>query len=215
VIEISSPEFPKKYWEFENVFLKEKASQLTDHFLIYYIINTGDIILPYKFIYKFIYKLSENELKILKKYLNENVKKEYIQHSINLARALILFILKKDGSLRLCVDYRNLNKIIIKNRHSFPLIGKILDRLNGTAIYTKFDLKETYYRIRIKKEDEWKTIFRTKYGHFEYKMMLFGLVNAPVIFQIYINKALAGLIDISYVIYFDNIFIYSINRAEY
>jgi hypothetical protein len=167
------------------------------------------------FSYKFIYKLSENELKILKKYLNENLEKEYIQYFISPAGAPILFILKKDGNLRLCVDYRDFNKIIIKNRHSLPLIREILDRLNEAAIYTKLDLKEAYYRIRIKKGDEWKTAFRIRYGHFEYKMMSFGLANAPAIFQAYINRALANLINISCVIYLDNILIYSINRAEY
>jgi hypothetical protein len=94
-------------------------------------------------------------------------------------------------------------------------VKETLDRLNGAAIYTKFDLKKAYYRIRIKKEDEWKTAFRIRYGHFEYKVMLFDLANAPAIFQIYINRILADLIDINCVIYFDNILIYSINRAEY
>jgi hypothetical protein len=154
-------------------------------------------------------------LKILKKYLNENLKREYIQYSINPAGAFILFILKKDGNLRLYIDYRSLNKITIKNRYSFPLIKKILDRLNGAAIYTKFDFKKVYYRIRIKKEDVWKPIFKIRYGHFECKIMLFGLANIPATFQAYINKALAGLINVSCVVYLDNIFIYSINRAEH
>jgi hypothetical protein len=154
-------------------------------------------------------------LKILREYLNENLKRKYIQYFINPTRAFILFILKKNGSLRLYVNYRDFNKIIIKNRYPFPLIGKILNRLNGAAIYTKLDLKKTYYKIRIKKEDEWKTIFKIRYGHFEYKIISFDLANAPAIFQIYINKVLADLIDINCVTYFNNIFIYSINRAEY
>jgi hypothetical protein len=93
-------------------------------------------------------------LKILKKYLNENLEREYIQHFINTAEASILFILKKDGNLRLYENYRDLNKIIIKNRYSLLLIKKILDRFSGAAIYTKLDLKEIYYRIRIKKGNE-------------------------------------------------------------
>jgi hypothetical protein len=121
-------------------------------------------------------------LKILKKYLNENLEKKYIQYFINPAEAPILFILKKDGSLRLYVNYRGLNKIIIKNRHSLPLVGEILNRLNGVAVYTKLDLKEIYYRIRIKKRDEWKTAFKIRYGHFEYKIISFGLANTPAIF---------------------------------
>jgi hypothetical protein len=86
--------------------------------------------------------------------LNKNLEREYIQYSISPAGAPILFILKKDGNFRLYVNYRGLNKIIIKNRHSLPLIEKTLNRFSGAAVYTKLDLKETYYRIRIKKENE-------------------------------------------------------------
>jgi hypothetical protein len=147
-------------------------------------------------------------LKILKNYLNENLERGYIQRSINSAGAPILFVFKKNEEFRLCVDYRDFNKITIKNRHSFFLIREILDRFNGITIYTKFDLKNTYYRIRIRKKDEWKTIFRIRYSYFEYKVMLFGLINAPAIFQTYINKALTGFININYVAYLDDIFIY-------
>jgi hypothetical protein len=121
-------------------------------------------------------------LKILKKYLNKNLEREYIQYSISSAEASILFILKKDGSLRLCVNYRGLNKIIIKTRYPLLLIREILNRFNGVAIYTKLDLKETYYKIRIKKGDEWKMAFRTKYGHFKYKVISFCFVNISAIF---------------------------------
>jgi hypothetical protein len=113
------------------------------------------------------------------------------------------------------VNYRGLNKITVKNRHSFLLVGEILDRFSGAAVYTKLDLKDIYYRIRIRKGDEWKTIFRIKYGYFEYKMILFGLINVPVIFQAYINKALADFIDINYIAYFDDILIYFSIYIEY
>jgi hypothetical protein len=93
-------------------------------------------------------------LKILKKYLNENLKREYIQHFINPAGTPILFILKKDGNLRLCVNYRSLNKITVKNRYSLPLVKEILNRFSEAAVYTKLDLKKAYYKIRIKKRDE-------------------------------------------------------------
>jgi hypothetical protein len=154
-------------------------------------------------------------LKVLKKYLNENLERKYIQYFISPIRAFILFILKKNGNLRLCVDYRNFDCITVKNRHSLFLMKEILNCFNGAAIYTKFDFKKIYYRIRIKKGDEWKTAFRIRYGYFEYKVIFFGLANAPAIFQAYINRALAGLIDVSCVAYFNNILIYLINRAEY
>jgi hypothetical protein len=154
-------------------------------------------------------------LKILKKYLNKNLKNIYIQNSINPTGTPILFILKKNRNLRLYVNYSNFNKIIIKNRYPFPLIREILNRLNRAAVYTKFDLKKAYYKIRIKKGDEWKIIFKIRYGYFEYKMISFGPANVSATFQAYINRALIGLINISCVVYFNNIFIYLINRTEY
>jgi hypothetical protein len=93
-------------------------------------------------------------LKILKKYLDKNLERGYIQHFISPAGASILFILKKDGNLRLYIDYRNFNKIIIKNRYPFLLVEETLNRFSGAAIYTKLDFKEIYYKIRIKKKGE-------------------------------------------------------------
>jgi hypothetical protein len=167
------------------------------------------------FPYGFIYKLLENELKIIKNYLNKNLEREYIQRSISLTGAPILFVFKKDGGFRLYMNYRDFNKITIKNRHLFFLIEEILNRFNGAAIYTKLDFKNTYYRIRIRKGDEWKTIFKIKYDHFEYKIMLFNFINIPAIFQTYINKALINLIDINYVAYLNDIFIYSFIYTEH
>jgi hypothetical protein len=107
------------------------------------------------------------------------------------------------------VDYRGLNKITIKDRCPLPLISKTLDRLVGVAYYTKLNLKDAYYRIRIKAGNEWKTAFRTRYGHFEYLVMPFGLANAPVTFQAYINQALQGYLNTICIVYLDDIFIYS------
>jgi hypothetical protein len=199
------------YFEIIDKSIILRINRYRNYSLIHYIINISDTIFPYEFIYK----LSEIELKILKKYLNENLEREYIQHFISPVGISILFILKKDGSLRLYVNYRDLNKITIKNRYPFLLVGEILNRFSGVAVYTKLDFKEVYYRIRIKKGDEWKTVFRIRYGHFEYKIIFFGFANASAIFQVYINRALAGLINVSCVAYFNNILIYSINRAEY
>jgi hypothetical protein len=113
------------------------------------------------------------------------------------------------------VDYRKLNNIILKNRHFLPLISETLDRLGGVRIFSKFDFRDVYYRIRIRKGDEWKMAFRTRYGYYEYDVMPFGLTNAPTIFQAYINKALIGLVDVYCIIYLDNIFIYSKNEREH
>jgi hypothetical protein len=113
------------------------------------------------------------------------------------------------------VDYRGLNTITIKNRHPLPLINESLARLSGAVIYTKLDLRDAYYRIRIKEGDEWKTAFRTRYGHFEYTVMPFGLANAPATFQAYVNRALAGLIDTSLMVYLDNILIFSKDKKTH
>jgi Reverse transcriptase (RNA-dependent DNA polymerase) len=115
----------------------------------------------------------------------------------------------------LCVDYRGLNKVTIKNRHPLLLIDETLDRLVGAQVFTKLDLKDAYHRVRIRKGYEWKTAFRTRYGHFEYLVMPFGLANTPAIFQAYINTALAGLLDRFVVVYLDDILIYSKNIEEH
>src|SRR5438876_12315706 len=108
----------------------------------------------------------------------------------------ILFAPKKDSKLRLCIDYKGLNKVTQKNQYLIPLINEILDRVVGAKIYTKMDLQNAYHRIHIRKGDKWKTAFHTHYGYFEYLVMLFGLANAPATFQAYINQVMIGLLDV-------------------
>src|SRR5690606_13940130 len=135
------------------------------------------------------------ELDQLKEYLTENLAKNRIRPSQSAAASPVLFVPKKDGTLRLCVDYRGLNKITLKNRYPLPLISEILDRASGAQYFSKLDIKDAYYRIRIKEGDEWKTAFRTRYGLFEYLVMPFGLCNAPATFQNYMHQALGGYLD--------------------
>ena len=125
-----------------------------------------------------LYTLSSRELQLLREYIEEALRRGWIRHSTSPAGAPILFVPKKDGTLRLCVDYRGLNNVTIKDRCPLPLIGETLDRLSGARYYTTLDLKDAYHRIRIKAGDEWKTAFRTRYGHFEYLVMPFSLTNA-------------------------------------
>jgi hypothetical protein len=113
------------------------------------------------------------------------------------------------------MDYRGLNKVTIKNRYPLPLINETLNRLSEARFFTKLDLRDAYYRIRIKRGDEWKTAFRTRYGHFEYLVMPFRLTNISATFQSYINKALKGLLDDICVTYIDDIMIYNIIREEH
>ena len=162
-----------------------------------------------------IYNLSAKELEALSEYLDDAIRRGWIRHSTSPAGAPILFVPKKDGRLRLCVDYRGLNRVTVKNRLALPLISEILDRVSGATVFSKIDLKDAYYRIPVVVTDRWKTAFRMRYGHFEYNVMPFRLTNAPVTFQGYINKALAGLVDVCCVVYLDNILIYSANEDDH
>ena len=123
--------------------------------------------------------------------------KSWIKKSISPAKTPILFVPKKDNILRLCVDYRALNKFTVKNKYLLPLINKTIDRLANAKIFTKLDLRDAYHRIRIKLGDKWKTAFRTRYGHYEYLIILFELINAPATFQIHINKILGDFLNIT------------------
>ena len=108
-----------------------------------------------------LYNLSEYQLKTLREYIDENLANGFIRPSKSSAGAPVLFTPKPDGTLRLCVDYRGLNSMTIKNRYPLPLIDEILDRLSGARVFTKIDVKNAYYRLRIREGDEWKTAFRT------------------------------------------------------
>src|SRR3989440_8838940 len=144
-----------------------------------------------------IYSLSEKELKVLREYLDESLRKRWIRESSSSASMPILFVPKgDDGDLQLCIDYRGLNSVTIKNRYPLPLVGEIMDRLSKAKVFTKLDLCNAYYRIRIREGDEWKMTFCMWYSHFKYMVMPFGLANALATFQAYINRALAGLVDI-------------------
>ena len=123
------------------------------------------------------------ELKILKAYIETNLANSFIKSSKSLAGASILFDQKSDGSLHLYVNYQHLNNLTIKNRYLLPLIRELLDRLRRARQFTQLDLTSAYHQIKIRKRDKWKTAFRTRYGHFEYQVMLFGLTNALVSFQ--------------------------------
>ena len=162
-----------------------------------------------------LYPLSPAELEVLRGYIQENLAKGFIRPSKSPAAAPILFVQKKDGTLRLCVDYRGLNAVTVKNRYPLPLTNEIMDRVNGGQWFSKIDLKDAYHRIRIYPGDEWKTAFRTRYGHFEYVVMPFGLTNAPAAFQAFINHTLKGFVDDFCIVYLDDILIFSKTEDEH
>lgn len=130
-----------------------------------------------------LYSLNQPEQLELQQYIDDNLAKGFIRPSRSSAASPVIFVKKKDGKLRLCVDYRSLNAITIKNRYPIPRVGDLLDRVEGCTIFTKIDLQHAFNLLRIRKGDEWKTAFRTRYGLFEYLVMPFGLSNAPSAFK--------------------------------
>jgi hypothetical protein len=169
----------EKYKDFVDVFEKNNVDQLPAHRPYDCPIDLEERHSPP---FGPIYGLSEPELQAMCDYLTENLAKGFVQHSKSPAGAPILFVKKKDGSLRLCVDYRGFNKITKRNQYPLPLISGLLDRLCTEKIFTKLDLRGAYNLLRICPGDEWKTTFRTRYGHFKYTVMPFSLTNAPVVF---------------------------------
>jgi hypothetical protein len=134
------------------------------------------------------YPLNETELQALRDYLKEMLELGKIHPSKFPAAVPIIFVPKAHGrGLKLCVDYRGLNKVTIANRYPLPIMSELQDRVRGAKIFTKIDLKNGYNLIRIKPGDEWKTAFKTRYGLYEYTIMPFGLSNAPATFQNMMN----------------------------
>ncbi|SNX84754.1 related to pol protein [Melanopsichium pennsylvanicum] len=162
-----------------------------------------------------LYLKGPKEMAELRKYLEENLEKGFIWPSKSPARSPVLFVPKKDGGLRLCVDYRGLNEVTVKNRAPLPLIEEQLFLLRKAKIYTKLDLKAAYNLVRIANGDEWKTAFGTQLGLYEYLVMPFGLANAPAHFQSLINTIYRDIIGVYVVVYLDDFLIFSNNEKEH
>ena len=196
-----------EYKQWKHLFLKKVTTktllkhQTWNHEIIFESNKT--------FTFEFIYALFEKELRILQEYLNENLKKEFIRKSQSSTRYSILFVFKKDEKLHLCVDYRKLNEITIKNRYSLSNINELQNRLSKAIYFIKFDLRRVYNLIRMKTRKEWKTTFRTRYEHYEYTIMSFELINASTTCQEMINDALREHLNVFVIAYFDDILIYS------
>ena len=208
-VQTGIPEWLKDY---EDVFSEEKAAELSKITEVSHTIVLKDGCEPP---HMPIYGLSPKQTETLREYLEDKLRKGWIRPSRSPAGAPVLFAPKADGGLRLCVDYRGLNAVTVKDRYPLPLIDEMLSRLAGARYFSKVDLRDAYHRIRIKEGDEWKTTFRTKFGSFEYLVMPFGLSNAPATFQSYINRALAGLVDVCCVVYLDDILIFSDSEGDH
>ena len=204
---------PKEYEEFSTLFDEEATEEaLPSHQPWDHTIPIKEGMEPSK---SPIYPLSAEKLNALREYLDENLKKGFIRESQSPAGYPILFVPKKDGKLRLCVDYRGLNNVTIKNSYPLPLISELQDRLQGAKWFTKFDIPGTYNRIRMKEGEEWKTAMRTRFGLYEYTVMPFGLTNAPATFQAYINNVLRKYLDVFVVVYLDDILVYSTDERKH
>ncbi|KAJ1039814.1 hypothetical protein NDA10_004687 [Ustilago hordei] len=203
---VTAADIPKPYQHLRDVFDEVEADKLphhTEHDLHLELIEGG------KPPQGPLYLKGPKEMSELRRYLDENLEKGFIRPSKSPARSPVLFVPKKDGGLRLCVDYRGLNEITVKNRAPLPLIEEQLFLLRKARIYTKLDLRAAYNLIRIAKGDEWKTAFGTQLGLYEYLVMPFGLANAPAHFQSFINGIFRDIIGVYVVVYLDDFLIFS------
>jgi hypothetical protein len=138
--------------------------------------------------------------------------KGYIQPSVSPWGEPILFVKKKDGTLRLCIDYRQLNKVTIKNKYPLPRIDDLFDQLGGASISSKIDLRSGYHQVRIKGEDIHKTAFRMRYVHYTFVVVPFGLTNSLATFMCLMNDVLNKFLDKFVLVFIEDILIYSKNR---
>lgn len=164
---------------------------------------------------KGMYRLSPKELLDMERQIKDLLERGFIVPSTSPYGAPIIFVKKKDGSLRMCIDYRALNKITVKNKYPMPRIDDVLDKLQGANVFTSLDLQSGYHQIRIHESDEHKTAFRTPLGLFQFRVLPFGLTNAPATFQTLMNDLFRPHINKFVQVYLDDILIYSKDEEEH
>jgi len=197
--------------EFEDVFpddLSGLPPEREIEFTIDVVPGTNPISMPP-------YRMAPAELKELREQLNDLLQKGYIRPSTSPWGAPVLFVKKKDGTMRLCIDYRQLNKVTVKNRYPLPRIDDLFDQLQGARYFSKIDLRSGYHQLRVRKEDIPKTAFRTRYGHYEFLVMSFGLTNAPAAFMDMMNRVFSSYLDRFVVVFIDDILVYSKTKEEH
>ena len=170
--------------EFSDVFPEEVlglAPSREIEFSIDLVLGAGSVSIA-------LYRMAPAELTELKKQIEELLEKQFIRPSVSPWGASVLLVKKKNGSSKLCVDYRQLNKITIKNKYPLPRIDDLMDQLHSAAVFSKIDLRSGYHQIRVKSDDVQKTAFQSRYGHYEYVVMPFGVTNAPTLFMDYMNR---------------------------
>ena len=161
------------------------------------------------------YRLSPSELDELRKQLADLTAHGFIEPSKSPYGAPVLFVKKKGGELRMCVDYRALNKITVKNKYPLPRIDELFDRLHGAKYFSKIDLRSGYHQVRIHPSDVPKTAFRTRYGHYQFRVLPFGLTNAPATFMHLMQDVFRPLLDTCVIVFLDDVLIYSETLEEH
>ena len=161
------------------------------------------------------YRMAPAELKELKVQLQELLDKGFVRPNFSPWGAPVLFVKKKDDTLRMCIDYRQINKVTVKNKYSLLRIEDLFDQLKGAGVFLKIDLRSGYYQLRVKEVDVPKTAFRTRYGHYEFMVMPFGLTNAPTTFMDLMNRVFQPYVDQFVVVFIDDILVYSKDAQEH
>lgn len=208
----SDPRIQKLLAEFSDVFPKELPNELPPSRNVDFEIELEPGQPPPS---RPTYRLTSEELAELRSTLDDLLSRGFIQPSVSPYGAPILFVKKKDGSRRMVIDYRLLNKITVKNKYPLPRIDELLDQLAGAKVFTKLDLMSGYHQIRVKASDVPKTAFRTRYGHYEFRVLPFGLTNAPATFMRLMHDVFRPLLDICVLVFLDDILIYSKNPDEH
>jgi len=174
-----------------------------------------DLVLGTQPIHKAPYRMAPTELRELKEQLQELLDRGFIPPSVSPWGAPMLFVKKNDGSMRMCIDYRELNKVTIKNKYPLPMIDDLFDQLKGALIFSKIDLLSGYHQLKVREEDIPNTAIRTRYGHFEFLVMPFGLTNAPSLFMDLMNRVFHEYLDSFVVVFIDDILVYSANHEKH
>nr|GEY96595.1 putative reverse transcriptase domain-containing protein [Tanacetum cinerariifolium] len=162
-----------------------------------------------------LYRLALSKMKELSKQLQELSYKGFIRPSSLPWGAPVLFVKKKDGSFRMCIDYRELNKLTVKNHYPLQRIDDLFDQLQGSSVYSEIDLISSYHQLRVREQDVPKIAFRTRHGHYEFQVMPFGLTNAPAVFMDLMNRVCNPYLDKFVTVFFDDILIYSKDKKEH
>lgn len=209
--EVSAPESVPVVNEFLEVFPDELPGIPPDREIDFGI----DVLPDTQPISILLYRMAPAELRELKEQLKDLLENGFIRPSVSPWGAPVLFVRKKDGSLRICIDYRQLNKVTIKNKYPLPRIDDLFDQLQGARFFSKIDLRSGYHQLKIREHDIPKTAFKTRYGHFEFLVMSFGLTNAPTAFMDLMNRVFKPFLDSFVIVFIDDILVYSRSREDH